>query len=554
MNKGSIKKYVPYRGIEGFKRTWPDKTITKAPRWCSVDLRDGNQALPTPLSPEEKMEFFKLLVKIGFKEIEIGFPSASQMEFDFTRRLIDEKIVPSDVTIQVLVQAREELIARTYESLKGCGKAIIHVYNSTSENQRRIVFAKGKDEIKGLALEGVRLVKKYAAIADFTTILQYSPESFTGTELDYALEVSNEVIAAWAPAQDNKMILNLPSTMEMSTPNMFADRIEFMSKNIRDRANVIVSVHAHNDRGEGVAAAELAILAGAERVEGALFGNGERTGNCDLVTVALNMFSQGVDPELDFHDLPAIVKEVEKLNKLSVPERSPYAGELVFTAFSGSHQDAIRKGIEYRKKNNSEIWDVPYLPIDPSDLGRSYEGIIRIHSQSGKGGIAYIMENEFGFIMPKAMHPEFSRVIQKMADVTGKEIMPAEIYEVFRKEFIDKKGSFEYVDLMINSEKPGAVNVSVTLKHNGQLKTIGGQGNGPLDAVRNALVTEAGVDAFNITDYQEHSLTEGSAAKAAAYVRIEKVDNSGKVFGVGLDTDITIAAVRALFNGLNRLS
>lgn len=554
MNKYKRYKRVPV--VTMSKREWVNNEIHKAPMWCSVDLRDGNQALIEPMVVEEKIEFFNLLVKLGFKEIEIGFPSASQIEYDFLRQLVDRKLIPDDVTIQVLVQCREHLIERTFESLAGVKKAIVHIYNSTSTLQRDVVFGLEKDAIKQIAIEGTKLVKKYAKEFPGKIILEYSPESFTGTELDYALEVSEAVLDTWGASAENKVIINLPATVEMTTPNVYADQIEWMHTHFKNRDAVIISVHPHNDRGTAVAATELAMLAGADRVEGTLFGNGERTGNVDILNVAYNMFSQGIDPELEIENVNEIIEVYERCNKIPVHVRHPYAGKLVFTAFSGSHQDAINKGIKAMKERNSQIWEVPYLPIDPSDLGREYEPIVRINSQSGKGGVAFVMDTYYGYKLPKGMHKEFADVIQKIAEKQG-EVAPDTIMEQFKLEYLDKKEPYhfrkcKFEDMSDNDGDYDTLAKLVFTDH-GVEKITEATGNGPIDSVKNALLKELGMNT-KILDYSEHALGEGSDAKAAAYIHILDLTTGKTAFGVGVSSNITRASIRAIFSALNRLS
>ena len=554
----NYKRYHRNPVVDYPEREWPNKEIEKAPVWCSVDLRDGNQALIEPMVVEEKIEFFNLLVKLGFKEIEVGFPAASQIEFDFLRQLVDRKLIPDDVKIQVLVQCREHLIERTFEALQGIKQVIVHIYNSTSTLQRDVVFNKSKEEIKQIAIEGTRMVKKYADNFDGQLYLEYSPESFTGTELDYALEVCTAVQKEWGATPDNKIIFNLPATVEMNTPNVYADQIEWMNKHFEDRDSIILSVHPHNDRGTGVAAAELAILAGADRVEGTLFGNGERTGNVDITTIAYNMFSQGINPELNLENVNELIEVYERCCKMPVDMRHPYAGKLVFTAFSGSHQDAINKGVTAMKEREQEYWEVPYLPIDPSDVGRDYEPIVRINSQSGKGGVAFVMDTYFGYKLPKGMHKEFADVIQKIAEAQG-EVAPDTIMEKFREEYItaktDKEYPFEFTsckisDMEDNSEEDTLV--KLTFKYKGKEIYVEQAGNGPIDAVKNAIEKTTGVQ-FRMTDYSQHALSEGSSAKAAAYVNCIDMESGKATYGVGQSTNITRASIRAIFSALNRL-
>ena len=542
-------KYRPYPQIDLPNREWPNNTITKAPIWCSVDLRDGNQALINPMSMEKKLELFTLLLKLGFKEIEVGFPSASKVEFDFLRRLVDDKLIPDDVTVQVLVQAREHLIAKTFEALQGVKKATVHLYNSTSIAQRKIVFAKEKEEIIALALEGVELVKKYEKEHDGEIFLEYSPESFTGTELEFAAEISNAVTAAWGISESRKVIINLPATVEMATPNIYADQIEWMSKHLDNRENVIISTHTHNDRGTSIAATELALLAGADRVEGTLLSNGERTGNVDIITLALNMTTQGVNPHLDFSDVNEVLDVVERCTEMGTHPRHPYVGELVYTAFSGSHQDAINKGLAYQKAREDEFWEVPYLPIDPADVGRTYESIIRINSQSGKGGVAYILEKNYGYQLPKTMHPEVGRLVQTLSDEKGRELESDEILEVFKNSYFKMKKHITFVDFNVTSNKK-TTTCELTYKYNDKKIISEGTGNGPIDACKNALMKEY-KNEFTINSYSEHSCGDKSSAKAVAYIEIQSKEVLS-CFGVGADNDIATASVKALFSALNR--
>lgn len=540
----TYKKYTAFPPVQMQNREWPGKTITKAPLWCSVDLRDGNQALPIPMNINEKLEMFNLLLSLGFKEIEVGFPAASDTEYRFLRKIIEEKRIPEDVKVQILTQSRKELISKSFESLKGAKKAIIHLYNSTSTLQRRVVFNKDRKEILKIAVDGAKLIKEFMEQYPETEFFhEYSPESFTGTELDFALEICEAVMDIWQPTPQKKVILNLPSTVEMATPNIYADQIEWMSKRLSRRDSVLISVHAHNDRGTSVAASELALLAGADRVEGTLFGNGERTGNCDLLNMCLNMLTQGIDPIIDFSDIKKIVSVYERCTKIPVHVRHPYAGTLVYTAFSGSHQDAIRKGLEIYRKENSGKWEVPYLPIDPADVGREYEAIIRINSQSGKGGVAYIMEAEFGYKMPKEMHAEFGDRIKKESDETGKELMPNEIFELFKKEYLEIRPEIQLKNYEL-AEKAGTVSMEAEVLLNGKLKAFKTKGNGPIDAFYNGL-HEFGIPTFKFISYQEHSLAEGSDSKAVAYIQLE--NQAGKrVFGVGVDSNINTASIQAV--------
>ncbi len=555
MQKGNITKYQPFPSINLPDRQWPSRSIVKTPTWCSVDLRDGNQALPAPMSVEEKLEMFQLLVNVGFKEIEVGFPSASDTEFTFIRRLIEEKRIPDDVTIQVLVQAREELIARTFESIQGAKKAIVHLYNSTSPLQRRIVFGLEKPEIIAIATRSTQLVKELVPTLPQTDItFQYSPESFALTEVDFALEICEAVVNIWQPTPEKKIILNLPETVEITTPNVHADQIEWFCRHMRNRQNAIISLHTHNDRGTGVAATELGLLAGAERVEGTLFGNGERTGNVDIVTVALNMYMQGLDPCLDFSNLEAIQAIYEKCTRMTVPVRQPYAGELVFTAFSGSHQDAINKGMTAQDSTPGALWEVPYLPIDPKDIGRSYEAIIRINSQSGKGGVAYIMETEFGFHLPKAMHIEFGKVIKALADESGTELSSAQLFQAFEQEYLQRTTPFMLKTLRTETTADGdgskTVECVAQISEQGTVHTLHAQGNGPIDAFVLAL-RQGNIADFKVLSYAEHALGQGANAKAAAYIQIQTQEDT-TFFGAATDTNITLASVKAVLSALNR--
>jgi 2-isopropylmalate synthase len=538
------------------EREWPRKEIEKAPIWCSVDLRDGNQALIDPMVVSEKIEMFQYLIKLGFKEIEIGFPAASQIEFDFLRQLIERKMIPDDVRVQVLTQCREELIDRTFESIEGCKEAIVHIYNSTSTLQRDVVFGMEREEIIDIAVKGTRMVKERAAKFPGKIILEYSPESFTGTELDFALEICTAVQEAWEPTKENPIIINLPSTVEMNTPNVYADQIEWMDHHFKNRDTIILSVHPHNDRGTGVASAELAMLAGAERVEGTLFGNGERTGNVDVLNIAYNMFSQGINPELNIEKVNEIIEIYERCCKIPIHPRHPYAGKLVFTAFSGSHQDAINKGVKAMKERGSEHWQVPYLPIDPSDIGREYEPIVRINSQSGKGGVAFIMDTYFGFKLPKGMHREFADVIQAISEKQG-EVSPDEIMNAFREEYLDKKEPIHFRRLRVDdlSEEVQSefdTKVFVTYTDHGVQKKFEAVGNGPIDAVQRGLKEELGA-AIKILDYEEHALQSGSNSQAAAYIHLLDAENGKVTYGVGVSSNITRASVRAIFSAVNRL-
>ncbi|MBU2514614.1 2-isopropylmalate synthase [bacterium] len=545
----SIEKYRAYPRIELEHRTWPDKSITKAPIWCSVDLRDGNQSLKTPMNLEEKLEFFELLVKIGFKEIEVGFPSSSETEFEFVRTLIEDNLIPEDVTIQVLTQSRAHLIEKTFEAIEGAKRVIFHLYNSTSTLQRQVVFKMNRREIIELAIEGTRQIKKLAPkekTSDF--VFQYSPESFTGTELDFSLDICQAVMDIWNPTKKHKAILNLPATVEMSTPNLYADMIEWFGKHYKNRDSIIISVHTHNDRGTGVAATELALMAGADRVEGTIFGCGERTGNVDIVNLALNLFSQGVDPKLDFSDINRVATIYQKCTNMPIHPRHPYVGELVYTAFSGSHQDAIKKGMDVYETQNEGLWAVPYLPIDPEDVGRTYKRIIQINSQSGKGGVAYILEKEFGFKLPKAMHPEFGRIIQRVVEKSGHGIRPNQIFENFQKEYLDISTPISLKSCEIKT-KDEITKVKAQLVYNDTDLTVKGEGNGPLDALGNGL-KKAGIAGFRLVTYTEHALHQTTSSSAVSYIGLELGDSV--FYGVGIDPNIGIASFRAMISALNR--
>ena len=536
------------------EREWPGKEIQKAPAWCSVDLRDGNQALVEPMVVEEKIEMFNLLVEMGFKEIEIGFPAASQIEFDFLRQLVDRNLIPDDVMVQVLTQCREHLVKRTFEAIQGIKKAVVHIYNSTSTLQRDVVFHMDREEIKKIATDGVAMVKNYMKDHDGEVVLEYSPESFTGTELDFALDICNAVQRAWGPTPEHKMIMNLPSTVEMTTPNVYADQIEWMNRHLENRESIILSVHPHNDRGTGVAATELALLAGADRVEGTLFGNGERTGNVDILTLAYNMFSQGIDPELEISDVKRIAEVYERCTKMHIDPRHPYAGKLVFTAFSGSHQDAINKGMHALLERQSKVWQVPYLPIDPSDIGREYEPIVRINSQSGKGGVAFVMDTFFGFKLPRGMHKEFADMIQKIAERQG-EVAPEQIMEEFQKNYLDRKEPYHFKKCKITDfESAGDFTTVavVTYTDHGVEKQFEGVGNGPIDAVQRGLEEELGIN-IKVLDYSEHALTSGSGAQAASYIHMMDQDRKRVTYGVGISSNITRASLRGIFSAVNRL-
>jgi 2-isopropylmalate synthase len=550
MQSVPVTKYRPLPVVALPQRQWPNRVLSQPPRWCSVDLRDGNQALAQPMSVEEKLEMFELLVGIGFKEIEVGFPSASQIEFDFCRRLIEEKRIPEDVTLQILCQCREDLIVRSLEALRGARRVIFHLYNSTSPAQRKYVFNASREDIIRIATRGIGWLKQHGqALVDAGTDLrlEYSPESFTSTELDFALEICEAVTDAWAPTPESKIILNLPATVEYASPNVHADQIEWMCTHLTRRHLTLVSLHTHNDRGTGVAASELALLAGADRVEGTLFGNGERTGNLDLVTLALNLYTQGVHPGLDFSDLPRIREVYERTTRMEVHPRHPYAGDLVFTAFSGSHQDAIKKSWALQVPNTP--WDVLYIPIDPADIGRNYKAIIRINSQSGKGGVAYVLEQEFGYQLPKLMHKEIGRTINELADATGRELTPQEIHDAFVRDYIDRTspvalGEFRTI------ERGSTVTCQAELTVHGRSLVVSGTGNGPIDAFVHAL-REAGLPPFELLSYSEHSLGSGAQARAVSYIQI-KAASGHAFFGAGIDTNIELASIKAIVSALNR--
>ena len=550
-----VKRYRKFPIFRYPERTWMDQEITKAPIWCSVDLRDGNQALVDPMTVEEKVEFFQLLCKLGFKEIEVGFPAASQIEFDYLRTLVEKNLIPEDVTVQVLVQCREELLERSFQALQGVKKAIVHIYNSTSVLQRDVVFGKSREEITAIALSAVEMVKRHEKDFSGELRLEYSPESFTGTEMDYALEICNAVISAWGTKAGREIIINLPNTVEMHSPNVYADQIEFMSNNMKEREHVILSVHPHNDRGEGIASAELALLAGAQRVEGTLFGNGERTGNVDILTLAYNMFSHGIDPMLHLENIREIQEVYERCTKMHIPERQPYAGKLVFTAFSGSHQDAINKGLQAMKERNSPIWEVPYLPIDPADIGREYEPVVRINSQSGKGGVAFILDFQYGYKLPKGMQREFADYIQSISEKEG-EVSPERILEVFLAEYVEAKEPLLFKNLRsmdMENEKEHYVSfVQLSFENKGILKEISASGSGPIDAVANALQKELKKE-FEVIDYSEHALSSASSAKAVSYIHLQDKASGKMTYGVGISSNITRSSVRALFSAINRL-
>ncbi len=552
MHKDPSKKYRPFPPVHLPDRQWPNRVLTHAPRWCSVDLRDGNQALAVPMNVSQKLELFQTLVKTGFKEIEVGFPSASNTEFTFNRRLIEEKRAPDDVWLQVLVQAREDLIERTVESLIGAKKVIIHMYNSTSPAQRRVVFGKSKDEIKAIAVNGAKMIKdRLHRLKGTEIMLQYSPESFSMTEVEYAKEISEAVMDVWQPTPQHKMILNLPDTVEVAMPNVYADQIEWICRNIKNRDSLIISLHTHNDRCTGVAATELGLLAGADRVEGTLFGNGERTGNLDIVTVALNLYMHGIDPKLDFSNLASIIDVYERSTGMTVPARQPYAGELVFTAFSGSHQDAIKKGLAEWEGKKREHWDVPYLTIDPTDIGREYREVIRVNSQSGKGGVAYLLESEFGIELPKDMQREFGPIANEEVDKLGREVSGAELKAMFWKEYVERVSPWR-LEKFETVSKNGTVNCKATLFYQNQPwpSPISGTGNGPLAALVHAFGTQQ--IRFEISNYSEHALSSGETAAAIAYIQIKTADGKSR-WGAGVDTNIELASVRAVLSALNRL-
>jgi len=553
--KDLIKKYKPFEPIPLKGRNWPNKVIQSAPRWCSVDLRDGNQALIEPMGHERKKRMFKLLCDLGFKEIEVGFPAASETDFEFVRWLIEEKKIPSDVTIQVLTQARDHIIERTFESLQGASQAIVHFYNSTSTLQRKVVFDQDKEGIKKIATDGASLVKKLAlANPETKWSFEYSPESFTGTELDYAAEVCDAVVDILKDVSSEKIIINLPATVEMATPNIYGDQIEWMNENLMNRESISLSLHPHNDRGTAVAASEFGLMAGADRVEGTLFGNGERTGNVDIVTIALNLLTQGIDPELDFSDINAVIREVEYCNQLPVHPRHPYAGDLVFTAFSGSHQDAIKKGLNALAKSNNPEWEVPYLPIDPADLGRSYEAVVRINSQSGKGGIAFILEKDHGVSLPRRLQINLSEKVQKVADETGKEVMSRDIWKVFEKNYIAVEGKLELMNYALSSTEDSEGNTSdqveITLRDQKDEVTLSGVGGGPIEAFVSAVNNHFSTS-ITVSDYHQHSVTSGADAKAAAY--IELTQEGQNEWGAGIDGNTVKASFQAIVAGLNKL-
>ena len=547
------KKYKPYKPVSKENRVWPSKIIEKAPIWCSVDLRDGNQALIEPMGDERKKRMFNLLCKIGFKQIEIGFPAASQTDFDFTRYLINEKVIPSDVSIQVLTQARPEIIKRTFEALDGAPNAILHFYNSTSTLQRKVVFDKDKEGVKKIATDAAKLIKELSSKYKNTNwSFEYSPESFTGTELDYAVEVCDEVVDILKGASNNKIIINLPATVEMSTANIYGDQIEWMSENFKNRENICLSLHPHNDRGTAIAASEFGLMAGADRVEGTLFGNGERTGNVDIVTLALNMYSQGINPNLDFSQINNVMREVEYCNQLPVHPRHPYAGDLVFTAFSGSHQDAIKKGLNALRSSNDPQWEVPYLPIDPADLGRTYEAVVRINSQSGKGGVAFLLEKDHGVSLPRRLQISMSQKIQKIADETGKEISTSEIWEIFHMNFVMPKPGhgFKNYSLKTSDSTDTSDHIKAEIEIDGENHEISGSGNGPIDAFVNALNQKLSID-VKVSDYHQSAISSGSDAQAAAYIELQKGDKTS--WGVGINPNTTKASFEAIIVGIAKL-
>ena len=547
------KKYKPYKPVSKENRSWPSKVIENAPIWCSVDLRDGNQALIEPMGDERKKRMFNLLCKIGFKQIEIGFPAASQTDFDFTRYLINEKVIPSDVTIQVLTQARPEIIKRTFEALDGAPNAILHFYNSTSTLQRKVVFDKDKEGVKKIATDAAKLIKELSSEYKNTNwSFEYSPESFTGTELDYAVEVCDDVVDILKDSSNNKIIINLPATVEMSTANIYGDQIEWMSENFKNRENICLSLHPHNDRGTAIAASEFGLMAGADRVEGTLFGNGERTGNVDIVTLALNMYSQGINPNLDFSQINNVMREVEYCNQLPVHPRHPYAGDLVFTAFSGSHQDAIKKGLNAIRSSNDPQWEVPYLPIDPADLGRTYEAVVRINSQSGKGGVAFLLEKDHGVSLPRRLQISMSQKIQQIADETGKESSPSEIWEIFHTNFLMPKSghSFKNYSLKTSDATDVSDHIKAEIEIDGKNHEISGSGNGPIDAFVNALNQKLSID-IKVSDYHQSAISSGSDAQAAAYIELQKGDKTS--WGVGINPNTTKASFEAIIVGVAKL-
>ncbi len=554
--KPGFEKYIPFQQIKLENRQWPNNVISKAPIWCSVDLRDGNQALVDPMNMEEKLEFFHTLVDMGFKEIEIGFPSASETEYEICRELIEGNHIPDDVTIQVLVQAREHLIRKTFEAVKGAKNVIIHFYNSTSTLQRKVVFKTDMEGVTKIAIEGAKLIKQltdeYTGDTNFR--FEYSPESFSGTEVENAVYICDKVMEALGSTKENPVILNLPNTVEMCTPNTYADQVEYFIKHIKNREACIISLHPHNDRGTGVASGELALLAGAERVEGTLFGNGERTGNLDIVTMGLNMFTQGVDPKLDFSNLPKLREIYERCTDMKINPRQPYIGELVFTAFSGSHQDAINKGMQYMKDSGTEYWEIPYLPIDPADVGREYEPIIRINSQSGKGGAAFVMSHNFGYDLPKKMHPEFSKLVQAKCEELGRELIPKELFEVFSENYLETKQKYALTKRKIYEESEDGKDYvhfkgKMTIDGTDEV-VLSGVGNGPIDAFFNAI-KQVGLDKYEFISYSQHAISQGSDSKAVSYIELKKPDGKN-IFGIGIDSNVNVASVLGVLNAINR--
>ena len=554
--KPGFEKYIPFQQIKLENRQWPNNVISKAPIWCSVDLRDGNQALVDPMNMEEKLEFFHTLVDMGFKEIEIGFPSASETEYEICRELIEGNHIPDDVTIQVLVQAREHLIRKTFEAVKGAKNVIIHFYNSTSTLQRKVVFKTDMEGVTKIAIEGAKLIKQltdeYTGDTNFR--FEYSPESFSGTEVENAVYICDKVMEALGSTKENPVILNLPNTVEMCTPNTYADQVEYFIKNIKDREACIISLHPHNDRGTGVASGELALLAGAERVEGTIFGNGERTGNLDIVTMGLNMFTQGVDPKLDFSNLPKLREIYERCTDMKINPRQPYIGELVFTAFSGSHQDAINKGMQYMKDSGTEYWEIPYLPIDPADVGREYEPIIRINSQSGKGGAAFVMSHNFGYDLPKKMHPEFSKLVQRKCEELGRELIPKELFEVFSENYLETKQKYALTKRKIYEESENGKDYvhfkgKMTIDSTDEV-VLSGVGNGPIDAFFNAI-KQVGLDKYEFISYSQHAISQGSDSKAVSYIELKRPDGKN-IFGIGIDSNVNVASVLGVLNAINR--
>jgi 2-isopropylmalate synthase len=554
--KPGFEKYIPFQQIKLENRQWPNNVISKAPIWCSVDLRDGNQALVDPMNMEEKLEFFHTLVDMGFKEIEIGFPSASETEYEICRELIEGNHIPDDVTIQVLVQAREHLIRKTFEAVKGAKNVIIHFYNSTSTLQRKVVFKTDMEGVTKIAIEGAKLIKQltdeYTGDTNFR--FEYSPESFSGTEVENAVYICDKVMEALGSTKENPVILNLPNTVEMCTPNTYADQVEYFIKHIKDREACIISLHPHNDRGTGVASGELALLAGAERVEGTIFGNGERTGNLDIVTMGLNMFTQGVDPKLDFSNLPKLREIYERCTDMKINPRQPYIGELVFTAFSGSHQDAINKGMQYMKDSGTEYWEIPYLPIDPADVGREYEPIIRINSQSGKGGAAFVMSHNFGYDLPKKMHPEFSKLVQAKCEELGRELIPKELFEVFSENYLETKQKYALTKRKIYEESENGKDYvhfkgKMTIDSTDEV-ALSGVGNGPIDAFFNAI-KQVGLDKYEFISYSQHAISQGSDSKAVSYIELKRPDGKN-IFGIGIDSNVNVASVLGVLNAINR--